>query len=71
VKLEDCSAQLEAMARIIREVSFSAADLYLTIRYGLVVKVGLVRKGECVRSEVERFRPRGRARDSYGTEKQK
>ena len=59
-KLENGSAQLEAMTRKVRNTPVSSADLYLTVRQLLVVKVGLIRKAEGVSLKIELSGP-GRA----------
>ena len=52
-KLENRSAQLEAVARKIRNAPVSSADLYLIVRQLLVVIIGLIRKAEGVGLEIE------------------
>ena len=71
VKLKYCPAQLEAVAGVVGQVSRSSTDFDLSVRNRFVIKVGLVREGECIGLEIERFGPRQRAPQNKGTYKQK
>ena len=71
VKLEYRPAQLEAVAGVVGQVSRPSTDFDLGVRNRFVIKVGLVREGECIGLEIERFGPRQRAPQNKGTYKQK